>query len=139
MAPMKVTSQEIRNTLQRSSHDYPVMAGLLSALITQFGSENGHTLASSVREVSLVLVRAARSKAECESAAKLVFNLLSKSIQDRSTGPSSRKVIVFFVANLLLKLYFRLQIVGPGQFDSISRNIISSGVRFKYGKLSCQR
>lgn len=131
MAPMKVTEHEIRTTLQRARNDFPSLASLLSACITQFGSDTGNSLASSVKEVAQITVRAAKSTEECESAAKLVFNLLSKAIQDRTVGPESRKVIVFFVANLLLKLYFRLQIAGPGQFDSISRNIISSGVRFR--------
>lgn len=127
---MKVTEHEVRNTLEKSVDNFPALASLLSSLITQFGSDEGVKLADSVKEVSAALVRIARTTSECESAAKLVFNLLSKAIQDRTTGPDSRKVVVFFVANLLLKLYFRLHIIGPGQFDSISRNIISSGVRF---------
>lgn len=130
MAPMKVTEHEIRNTLQKSADNFSALASLLSSLITQFGTDDGVKLADSVKRVSTALVRRAHTTAECESAAKLVFNLLSKAIQDRTTGPDSRKVVVFFIANLLLKLYFRLHIVGPGQFDSISRNIISSGVRF---------
>lgn len=128
---MKVTEQEIQHILRNASHDFPALASLLGSLITQFGSDTGRSLASRVKSVTVALVNTARTRQQCESAAKLVFNLLSKAIQDRSTGPESRKTIVFFVANLLLKLYFRLQIVGPGQFDSISRNIISSGVRFR--------
>ena len=128
---MKVTEREIRDVLQSSSVNFPALAGLVGTLTTQFGQETGRHLAPRIKEVSLVLVRTAKTRQECESAAKLIFSLLSKAIQDRSVGPDSRKTVVFFVANLLLKLYFRLQIVGPGQFDSISRNIISSGVRFR--------
>lgn len=131
MGPMRVTDHEIRTTIERSSHDFNAQASLLSACITQFGSDSGNSIAPGIKQVAKYTVKAANNKHDCETAAKLVFNLLSKAIQDRTTGPQSRKVVVFFIANLLLKLYFRLQIAGPGQFDSISRNIISSGVRFR--------
>lgn len=136
MAPMKVTDLEIRTTLQNSPSDFPALASLLSACITQYSTDSGRHLSPKIKEIAQLLTFAARSKQECESAAKLIFNLLSKAIQDRSLGPDSRKQVVFFVANLLLKVYFRLRIAGPGQFDSISRNIISSGVKFRYLSLS---
>jgi nuclear mRNA export protein PCID2/THP1 len=133
---MKGTNDDdLRRSICGAANDYAALAKIHSSVVSDFVRGEDARASRLIRDSSLALVQAARTKKDCESAAKLIFNLLSKCIQDRSTGPKSRKVFVFFVANLLLKLYFRLGIVGPGQFDSISRNIISSGVRFsEYGK-----
>lgn len=133
---MKVTTQEIEATLSNRATTYAHLASLLGSMTTQFSTDQGRHLNGSMKRVARAVVKSARTKEEVESAAKLVFGILSKCIGDRTPGPSSRKTIVYHIANQLLGLYMRLGTVGPGQFDSVTRNIVSSGVKFHQYSMS---
>lgn len=135
MAPMKITSQEIDSTLASHGTDFTRLASLFSTMTTQFGASDqaGLGLTPQIKRVSNTLVKAARSYTDQENAAKLIFTAFQKVLSDRSPLPHSRKQIVYYIANQLFKLYFRLGVIR--QFDSISKNIVSSGVEFgQYAK-----
>ena len=133
MAPMKLTDSEIKQTSKLYKEDFIRLASLFSSITTQFGGQEGLTYIQHINNVSALLIACPTSRKQNEDAAKLLFTAFQKILSDRSPLPNSRKQIVFKIANRLFKLYFRLQVIR--QFDSISKNIVSSGVVFGgYGR-----
>ncbi|EMR09376.1 hypothetical protein PNEG_02324 [Pneumocystis murina B123] len=112
-------------------------------LITTFSHSNTTWLTPLVKYMSLILTKVSIQldnlthdphQTATSETSRAIFRLFNIILSDRHPLPDSKKVCSLYIANLLLRLYFKLNQIRLCQ--TISSNITSSGIEFSLYPIS---
>ncbi|KTW26398.1 hypothetical protein T552_02879 [Pneumocystis carinii B80] len=111
--------------------------------ITTFSHSNATWLTPLVKYMSLILTKVSIQldnltqdphQSATNETSRAIFRLFNIILSDRHPLPDSKKVCTLYIANLLLRLYFKLNQTRLCQ--TISSNITSSGIEFSLYPIS---
>jgi hypothetical protein len=129
MAVDELSSTTVQQALQQHGRDFEALLALLQRITPSFVASSAPTwVTDAIAQVARQLTASATIQSQWEKAVRAIFRCFQCILSDRDPSPAGRQRIVLVVANLLFKLYFRLNQVR--MCETVARNIVASGANF---------
>ncbi|ORY74803.1 hypothetical protein BCR37DRAFT_194825 [Protomyces lactucae-debilis] len=129
MAKPDLSPSQVQQELHACIDNFDALHALLQRITPAFvATDAPKWLTDAVAQLAHRLVETGKTHTQWEQAVRAIFRCFQSILSDRDPSPTSRQRIVLRIANILFKLYFRLDQIRL--CETISRNVVASGVVF---------